>query len=145
MSVSASVRMALSKANKRQLSLGELWNTSPQVISNKLRLERWSGEELVQVAAFTGGKLAFVYPDGQEILISAEEKTKKKEKAKEKKPVKKKEPVKRKSPVAKPEKPKTAGQKAVSKPAKKEPAPKKAQAKKEKPVMKEEQLSMFDI
>ena len=139
MSVSASVRMALSKANKRQLSLGELWNTSPQVISNKLRLERWTGEELVQVAAFTGGKLAFVYPDGQEILISAEEKTKKKEKAKEKKP------VKRKSPAAKPEKPKTAGQQAVSKPAKKEPAPKKAQAKKEKPVMKEEQLSMFDI
>ena len=91
MSVSASVRMALSKANKRQLSLGELWNTSPQVISNKLRLERWTGEELVQVAAFTGGKLAFVYPDGQEILISAEEKTKKKEKAKEKKPVKKKQ------------------------------------------------------
>ena len=43
----------------------------PQVVSNKFRLERWTGEELAHVAAFTGGKLAFVYPDGQQIFINA--------------------------------------------------------------------------
>ena len=132
MSVSASVRMALSKANKRQISLGELWNTSPQVISNKLRLERWTGEELTQVAAFTGGKLAFVYPDGQQILIDTEAK-----------PKKKKETVKIAKAQPKPEKIKTAGKQKALKPKTKEQSPKKAETKREKPETKEEQLSMF--
>ena len=71
MSVSASVREALAKAQKRQMDLCSVWDTSPQVVSNKFRLERWTGEELAHVAAFTGGKLAFVYPDGQQIFINA--------------------------------------------------------------------------
>lgn len=71
MSVSVSVRMALKKARKRQIDLGTYWGMSAQVVSNKFHLERWTGEELAQVAAFTGGKLAFIYPDGQQILIEA--------------------------------------------------------------------------
>ena len=130
MSVSASVRAALSLAKKRQLDLAALWETSPQVITNKLRLERWTGEELARVAALTGGKLAFVYPDGQQIFIPASETGRKTEA-----PKKAKTP---KQPKAQ------TGQKETRKPAeKKTKALAKSKAeKKKKPV--EEQLSMFD-
>ena len=127
MSVSASVRAALSMAKKRQLDLAALWETSPQVITNKFRLERWTGEELARVAAMTGGKLAFVYPDGQQIFIPSSETGRETEALK-----------KAKKPKA------PAGRKADPKPAAKKtktPAKPKA-AKTKKPV--EEQLSMFD-
>ena len=71
MSVSDSVRMSLKKARKSQLDLSRLWGNTPQAMSNKFRLERWTGQDLIRVADFTGGKLAFVYPDGQQILIEA--------------------------------------------------------------------------
>ena len=69
MSLSDSVRMALKKARKSHLDLCGLWGNTPQAMSNKFRLERWSGQDLLRVAEFTGGKLAFIYPDGQQILI----------------------------------------------------------------------------
>ena len=126
MSVSASVRAALSLAKKRQLDLAALWETSPQVITNKLRLERWTGEELARVAALTGGKLAFIYPDGQQIFIpSSDAEAMKKEK-------------KLKQPAAP-----TGGKTAPKPAAKKAKTPAKPKAVKvKKPV--EEQLSMFD-
>ena len=74
MSVSLAVRSALKKEKKSQTALSADWGTTPQVINNKMRLERWTGEELVRVAAFTGGELAFVYPDGTQIPIRVEEK-----------------------------------------------------------------------
>ena len=104
-----------------------LWETSSQVITNKFRLERWTGEELAQVAALTGGKLAFVYPDGQQIFIPSSETGRETEALK-----------KAKKPKA------PAGRKADPKPAAKKtktPAKPKA-AKTNRPV--EEQLSMFD-
>ena len=127
MSVSASVRAALSLAKKRQMDLAALWETSPQVITNKFRLERWTGEELARVAVLTGGKLAFVYPDGQQIFIPSSETGRETE-----------APKKAKKPKA------PAGRKADPKPAAKKtktPAKPKA-AKTNSPV--EEQLSMFD-
>ena len=130
MSVSASVRAALSLAKKRQMDLAVLWETSPQVITNKFRLERWTGEELARVAALTGGKLAFVYPDGQQIFIPSSETGRETEvQKKAKKPKQAKDPN---------------GQKAATKPvAKKTKTPAKPKAvKPKKPV--EEQLSMFD-
>ena len=130
MSVSTSVRAALSMAKKRQMDLAALWETSPQVISNKFRLERWTGEELAQIAALTGGKLAFVYPDGQQIFIPSPETEKKAEALK-----KAKTPKQPKAP---------AGQKAAPKPAaKKAKTPAKPKAEKQKKPV-EEQLSMFD-
>jgi len=74
MSLSDSVRMALKKARKSHLDLCGIWGNTPQAMSNKFRLERWSGEDLLRVAEFTGGKLAFIYPDGQQILIEPAEK-----------------------------------------------------------------------
>ncbi len=79
MSVSTSVRMALAKANKNQKELAELFGFQRQAVNLKLAKERWTGAELAQVASFTGGKLAFIYPDGQQILIDPPAETEEKE------------------------------------------------------------------
>ena len=73
MSVSDNVRMALDKAGISQVEMASLWGKSPQALYNKLNLERWSAADLVRVAEITGGRLAFIYPDGQEILIGTGE------------------------------------------------------------------------
>ena len=69
MTVSDSVRMALTKAGISQTELAKIWGTSRQAIYNKLNLERWSAKDLARIAEITGGKLNFVYPDGQQIPI----------------------------------------------------------------------------
>ncbi len=71
MSVSTAVRMALAKGNKKQTELAEYLGIQRQPVNLKLAKERWTGAELAKVAELTGGKLAFVYPDGQQILIEA--------------------------------------------------------------------------
>ncbi len=63
------VRRALKKGKISQTQLGQIWGTTPQVVNNKLRLGRWTGAELAQIAALSGGKLEMVYPDGEEIPI----------------------------------------------------------------------------
>lgn len=74
MSISSSVKMALSKAGKRQIDLANLYGWSKQAMSTKFSRESWFGRDLATVAAFTGGRLAFVYPDGQTIYIDCDEK-----------------------------------------------------------------------
>ena len=69
MSVSTAVRMALAKGNKKQIELAEFLGIQRQAVNLKLAKERWPGAELARIAAFTGGKLACIYPDGQQILI----------------------------------------------------------------------------
>ncbi|MFR5903050.1 MAG: hypothetical protein ACLUIO_26855 [Neglectibacter timonensis] len=72
MSISNSVRMALNKAGKRQIDLAGLYGWSKQAMSTKFSRESWFGKDLARVASFTGGRLAFVYPDGQIIYIDVE-------------------------------------------------------------------------
>jgi len=69
MTVSDSVRMALTKAGISQTELAKIWGTSRQGIYNKLNLERWSAKDLARIAEITGGRLNFDYPDGQQIPI----------------------------------------------------------------------------
>ena len=76
MTLSEAVHMALKKTGKNHLDLSRLWGNTPQAMSNKFRLERWSGQDLLRVADFTGCRLSFIFPDGQQILIDPpEEKT----------------------------------------------------------------------
>lgn len=72
MSISNSVRMALAKAGKKQLDLAALYGCSKQSMSTKFKRESWFGKDLARIAEFTGGRLAFVYPDGQTIYIESE-------------------------------------------------------------------------
>ena len=130
MSASDAVRMAIAKAGIKQTELSKIWGTSPQAIYNKLNLERWTARDLAQIAKITGGRLAFIYPDGQEILIDVPE-------------------TKEKETPAVPEKPKATKPKKVT--AEKKAAPKKAQAQKKAPAKKakepeqiEEQISFFE-
>ena len=70
MTISDCVRMALGKANRKQTDLSVyLGLTKPQSLNNKLIRNSWSGDDLVKVAEFTGGKLMIQYPDGQQVLI----------------------------------------------------------------------------
>ena len=74
MTVSDCVWMALRKAKRQQGELAEAWGySSKQAINNKFSRGSWSANDLVKIAAFTGGRLAIIYPDGQEILIPPEE------------------------------------------------------------------------
>jgi len=76
MSISSSVKQALQKAGKKQLDLAAEWGYSdPKAVSNKFFRGSWSGSDLASVAEFTGGKLAFVYPDGQQIFIYPDKET----------------------------------------------------------------------
>ena len=121
MSVSAAIRSALKKAKLNQIKLSLYWGTTPQVISNKMRLERWTGEEIATVAELTGGKLVILYPDGEQIPIEAT-----------KKAVKTPEEL----------------EKLEASKEKKEPKPKKAPAKPKaakKPKAQEEQISIFEV
>ena len=74
MSVSDTVRMALAKKGMSQADLAESWGSTRQGINNKFNRDSWSGDDLVKLAGITGGKLALVYPDGQQLLFLPEEK-----------------------------------------------------------------------
>ena len=151
MSVSTSVRMALAKGNKRQVELAELLGFTRQAVNLKLAKERWTGAELARVADFTGGKLAFVYPDGQQILVDLPDGIAKAARParqpaadKELKQKTAEKPARQKTPE-KPQAPRAA----AGKTEKKTPAPGKktnkpaASGKEKLPLMKEEQLSFF--
>ena len=77
MSITNSVRMALTKAGKKQIDLANLYGWSKQSMSTKFSRGSWFGKDLAKVAEFTGGRLAFVYPDGQVIYIDPDEDEKK--------------------------------------------------------------------
>ena len=73
MSVSNTVRMAISGKGMNQASLAKAWGVSSAAIGNKFYRDSWSAEDLMKVAEITGGKLALIYPDGQQLLFLAEE------------------------------------------------------------------------
>ena len=72
-SVSNIVRMAAMKKGMNQARLAEAWGASKQAINNKFYRDSWSAEDLMKVAEITGGRLAFVYPDGQQLFILPDE------------------------------------------------------------------------
>lgn len=42
--------------------------TTPQAMSNKLRRDSWSARDLAKAAALCGAKLAFILPDGSQLI-----------------------------------------------------------------------------
>ena len=81
MNISDAVNMALVKGKKRKTEMAQYFGfSSPTVVNNKFVRNSWSGEDLVKLAEFTGGKLMLVYPDGDTIWIrSGREETEKAE------------------------------------------------------------------
>ena len=74
MNVSASIKALLNMTGKKQGSLAKVLDVgSVQAVSNKFRLGRWSASDLVKIAEYTGSKLAFILPDGERVVIAADD------------------------------------------------------------------------
>lgn len=72
MQISKKIKVLLTEADKKQADLLDVLKMgSRQSLSNKFTNERWSAEDLVNIAEFCGCKLAFVMPDGQQIPIDS--------------------------------------------------------------------------
>ena len=77
MTISDTIRMALQKGGKKQVDLAAEWGiASGKAIGVKFARGSWSANELANVAEFTGGQLAIIYPDGQQIIVFPESKPK---------------------------------------------------------------------
>jgi hypothetical protein len=73
MTISDTIRMALQKSGKKQVDLAAEWGIPSRAAMNiKFSRGSWSANELANIAEFTGGKLAIIYPDGQQILVIPE-------------------------------------------------------------------------
>ena len=74
MSISAKVKALLNLQGKKQADLITVLEMgSRQALSNKFSNERWSGEDLIRVAEFTGCQLAFLLPNGERIILEPEQ------------------------------------------------------------------------
>lgn len=70
MSVSANIKALLMLQEKKQSDLLDpLHMSSRQSLSNKFTNERWSVHDLAVVAKLCGCKLAFILPNGQQLVI----------------------------------------------------------------------------
>ncbi len=75
MTISDVVRLALQMGGKKQVELAEEWGFSTaQALGVKFNRGSWSANDLANVAEFTGGQLAIIYPDGQQIIVFPESK-----------------------------------------------------------------------
>lgn len=73
MSISRTVKSLLTMRGKKQLDLAEEFEMSKQAMSNKIARNSWFAKDLVKVADFCGCKLAFIMPDGQQLIIDDEQ------------------------------------------------------------------------
>ena len=78
MTVSDIIKGLLSMTGKKQTDLAEvLGMSSKQAMSNKVRMNRWSADDLIKAAELCGGKVAIIMPDGQTIQLRNDEDEKK--------------------------------------------------------------------
>ena len=75
MGLTQKVRSLLSLTGLTQTQIAEAYGTSIQAINNKLRLERYSGEDLCRIATMAGVELAFILADGSKIRLNESKKT----------------------------------------------------------------------
>ena len=73
MAISDKVKGLLALCGKRQIDLADYFEMSKQTMGNKMARGSWSARDLAKVAEFCGCKLVFVLPDGQQIIIPADE------------------------------------------------------------------------
>lgn len=72
MAASKKIKSLLAETDKKQADLMELLGmSSKQSLSNKFSNERWSADDLAKIAEFCGCKLAFILPNGERIVIDA--------------------------------------------------------------------------
>lgn len=73
MSISANIKALLALSGLKQSDLLQpLSMSSRQSLSNKFTNERWSAQDLVDISQLCGCKLAFIMPNGQQIIVESE-------------------------------------------------------------------------
>ena len=73
MGVSANIKALLALSGLKQSDLLQpLSMSSRQSLSNKFTNERWSAQDLVDISRLCGCKLAFIMPNGQQIIVENE-------------------------------------------------------------------------
>ena len=73
MGVSANIKALLALSGLKQSDLLQpLSMSSRQSLSNKFTNERWSAQDLVDISHLCGCKLAFILPNGQQIIVENE-------------------------------------------------------------------------
>ena len=73
MSISANIKALLALSGLKQSDLLQPLNmSSRQSVSNKFTNERWSAQDLVDISRLCGCKLAFIMPNGQQIIVENE-------------------------------------------------------------------------
>ena len=78
MSVSDKVKGLLALRGKRQIDLAARFGMSKQTMSNKFARNSWSAGDLAKAAEFCDCKLAFIMPDGQQLIIEDDSEEKEK-------------------------------------------------------------------
>ena len=69
MTISETVKGLLAMCGKKQIDLAAHFDMGKQSMSNKMKRNSWFGSDLVKAAEFCGCKLAFIMPNGQQIII----------------------------------------------------------------------------
>lgn len=70
MGISSSIKALVSLTGRKQSDLMEPLNmSSRQSLSNKFSNERWSAQDIVDIAKLCNCRVAFILPNGQEIRI----------------------------------------------------------------------------
>ena len=73
MSISANIKALLALSGLKQSDLLQPLNmSSRQSLSNKFTNERLSAQDLVDISRLCGCKLAFIMPNGQQIIVENE-------------------------------------------------------------------------
>ena len=73
MSISANIKALLALSGLKQSDLLQPLNmSSRQSLSNKFTNERWSAQDLVDISRLCGCTLAFIMPNGQQIIVENE-------------------------------------------------------------------------
>ena len=74
MTTSSRVKARLELSSTDQSTFAAAFGmTTPQAMSNKLRRDSWSAKDLAKAAALCGARLAFILPDGSQLIISPDE------------------------------------------------------------------------
>lgn len=74
MTTSSRVKALLELTETSQGDLAAAFGmTTPQAMNNKMRRDSWSAKDLAKAAAVCGAQLAFLLPDGSQLIIAPEE------------------------------------------------------------------------
>ena len=74
MTTSSRIKALLELTSTEQTAFAAAFGmTTPQAMSNKLRRDSWSARDLVKAAALCGAKLAFILPDGSQLILAPDE------------------------------------------------------------------------